>query len=197
MEVGMVRAMVGRISFTGDLGYELWVKPEHHVALFEALWQAGQGFGIRPFGSRALLSLAREKGFGTWAREFRPIYGPFEAGLGRFVALDKGDFIGRAAAQAEQSERSKRQRVSFVVDADDAEAMGDEAVWKDGKVVGWITSGGYCHHVGCSYATGYVDSDALTPSTNASWQLEILGVLRDARLLLEPLLDPEGKRMLA
>jgi len=197
MEVGMVRAMVGRISFTGDLGYELWVKPEHHVALFEALWQAGQEFGIRPFGSRALLSLAREKGFGTWAREFRPIYGPFEAGLGRFVALDKSDFIGRAAAQAEQSERSKRQRVSFVVDADDAEAMGDEAVWKDGKVVGWITSGGYCHHVGCSYATGYVDSDALTPSTNASWQLEILGVLRDARLLLEPLLDPEGKRMLA
>ena len=197
MEVGMVRAMVGRISFTGDLGYELWVKPEHHVALFEALWQAGQEFGIRPFGSRALLSLAREKGFGTWAREFRPIYGPFEAGLGRFVALDKGDFIGRAAAQAEQSERSKRQRVSFVVDADDAEAMGDEAVWKDGQVVGWITSGGYCHHVGCSYATGYVKSDALTPSTNASWQLEILGVLRDARLLFEPLLDPEGKRMLA
>ena len=63
--------------------------------------------------------------------------------------------------------------------------------------MGWITSGGYCHHVGCSYATGYVESDALTPSTNASWQLEILGVLRDVRLLFEPLLDPEGKRMLA
>jgi len=195
MEVGMVHAMVGRISFTGDLGYELWVKPEHQVALFDALWDAGQEFGIRPFGSRALLSLAREKGFGTWAREFRPIYGPFEAGLGRFVALGKTDFIGKAAAAQEQAEGPKRQRVTFVVEADDADAIGDEAVWKDGKVVGWITSGGYCHHVDCSYATGYVASDALADSENARWQLEILGEMRDARLQHEPLLDPQGTRM--
>jgi len=159
------------------------------------LWDAGQEFGIRPFGSRALLSLAREKGFGTWAREFRPIYGPFEAGLGRFVALGKTDFIGKAAAAREQVEGPKRQRVTFVVDADDADAIGDEAVWKDGKVVGWITSGGYCHHVDCSYATGYVASDALADSENARWQLEILGEMRDARLQHEPLLDPQGTRM--
>ena len=138
-----------------------------------------------------------EKAFRHFGHDITDEDHVLEAGLGFAVKPDKGDFIGRAAAQAEQSERSKRQRVSFVVDADDAEAMGDEAVWKDGQVVGWITSGGYCHHVGCSYATGYVESDALTPSTNASWQLEILGVLRDARLLFEPLLDPEGKRMLA
>ena len=195
MEVGMVHAMVGRISFTGDLGYELWVKPEYQVALFDALWQAGQEFGIRPFGSRALLSLAREKGFGTWAREFRPIYGPFEAGLGRFVALGKDDFIGRAAALREHSEGPKRQRVTFVVDADDADAIGDEAVWRDGKVVGWITSGGYCHFVNSSYATGYVASDALAQTAGARWQLEILGELREARLQVEPLLDPQGTRM--
>ncbi len=96
LEIGMVPAMIGRVSFTGDLGFEIWVKPEHQVALFTALWNAGQEFGIRPFGSRALLSLAREKNFGTWAREFRPIYGPFEADLGRFVDLSKNDFIGRA-----------------------------------------------------------------------------------------------------
>ena len=143
----------------------------------------------------ALLSLAREKGFGTWAREFRPIYGPFEAGLGRFVALGKTDFIGKAAAAQEQAEGPKRQRVTFVVEADDADAIGDEAVWKDGKVVGWITSGGYCHHVDCSYATGYVASDALADSENARWQLEILGEMRDARLQHEPLLDPQGTRM--
>ena len=195
MEVGMVHAMVGRISFTGDLGYELWVKPEQQVALFDALWQAGQEFGMRPFGSRALLSLAREKGFGTWAREFRPIYGPFEAGLGRFVALGKDDFIGRAAALQEHSQGPKRQRVAFVVDADDADALGDEAVWMDGKVVGWITSGGYCHTVERSYATGYVASDALAQSAGAHWQLEILGELREARLQGEPLLDPQGTRM--
>ncbi len=195
MELGMVQAMVGRISFTGDLGYELWVQPEFQVSLFNALWEAGQEFGIRPFGSRALLSLAREKGFGTWAREFRPIYGPFEAGLGRFVALDKGDFIGRDAALREHTEGPQRQRVGFVVEAGDADAIGDEAVWRDGAVVGWITSGGYCHHVDCSYATGYVSSASLAGAENARWEIEILGTMRAAMLQIDPLLDPQGSRM--
>ena len=197
MEVGMVNAMVGRISFTGDLGYEIWVQPEFHVALFNALWEAGQEFGIRPFGGRALLSLAREKGFGTWAREFRPIYGPFEAGLGRFVALGKGEFIGREAALREHAEGPLRQRVGFVVEAGDADAIGDEAVWRDGAVVGWITSGGYCHHVDCSYATGYVASESLAGAEHAMWEIEILGELRPARLQIDPLLDPQGSRMTA
>ncbi|MBI3506614.1 MAG: GcvT family protein [Proteobacteria bacterium] len=195
MEVGLVKAMVGRISFTGDLGYEIWVKPEHQAALFEDLWQAGQEFGIRPFGSRALLALAREKGFGTWAREFRPIYGPFEAGLGRFVDLSKNEFVGRAAAAEENAKGPARQRVGFVVDAGDADALGDEAVWKDGKVVGWITSGGYCHHVACSYATGYVPSGTLAGDTGtAKWEIEILGERRSARLQIDPLFDPAGAR---
>lgn len=197
MDVGLVQAMVGRISFTGDLGYEMWVPAESQLALFDALWEAGKDFGMRPFGSRALLSLAREKGFGTWAREFRPIYGPFEAGLGRFVALGKGDFIGRDAAVREQAEGPKRQRVGFVVDALDADALGDEAVWRDGKVVGWITSGGYCHFADCSYATGYVQSDALVATETAKWEIEILGEMRPAKLQLEPLVDAAGLRMTA
>ena len=195
IEVGWVQAMVGRISFTGDLGYEIWVRPEQQVALFNALWEAGQAYGMRPFGSRALLSLAREKGFGTWAREYRPIYGPFEAGLGRFVDLGKTDFIGRTAAAAEKDAATKRQRVGFVVEADDADAIGDESVWKDGTVVGWITSGGYCHHVECSYATGYVDSASITTDAG-NWEIEILGERRRARLQIEPLFDPTGSRML-
>ena len=197
MEIGMVQAMVGRISFTGDLGYELWVEPQFQVALFNALWDAGQEFGMRPFGSRALMSLAREKGFGTWAREFRPIYGPFEAGLGRFVALAKGDFIGCAAAREESAQGPKRQRIGFVVDADDADAIGDEAVWCNGAVVGWITSGGYCHSSDCSYATGYVDSAFLVDVASAKWEIEILGEMRSARLQLTPLFDPQGIRMTA
>ena len=200
IEVGWVQAMVGRISFTGDLGYEIWVRPEQQVALFNALWEAGQAYGMRPFGSRALLSLAREKGFGSWAREYRPIYGPFEAGLGRFVDLGKTDFIGRTAAAAERDAATKRQRVGFVVEADDADAIGDEAVWKDGAVVGWITSGGYCHHVECSYATGYVDSASIATDADAdagNWEIEILGERRRARLQSEPLFDPKGSRMLS
>lgn len=196
MDVGLVQAMVARVSFTGDLGYEIWVRPEQQIALFEALWAAGQAHGIRPFGSRALLALAREKGFGTWAREYRPIYGPYEAGLGRFVALDKGDFIGRDAARREQGAPLGRQRVGFVIEALDADALGDEPVWRDGKVVGWITSGGYCHYVDCSYASGYVSSQALEgDAEGARWQIEILGELRSARLQRVPLFDPAGRRM--
>lgn len=195
MTIGMVPAMVGRISFTGDLGYEIWVRPEYQVALFEALWEAGREFGIKPFGSRALMSLAREKNFGTWAREFRPIYGPFEADLGRFVDLTKNDFIGRAGAAREADEGPKRQRVSFVVEADDADAIGDEAVWKDGAVVGWITSGGYCHHMQRSLAIGYVPSEVLVDHAKANWEIEILGERRAARVQPEPLFDPQAQRM--
>lgn len=195
MTIGMVPAMVGRISFTGDLGYEIWVQPEYQIALFEALWEAGREFGIRPFGSRALMSLAREKNFGTWAREFRPIYGPFEADLGRFVDLTKNDFIGRAGAAREADEGPRRQRVSFVVEADDADAIGDEAVWKDGAVVGWITSGGYCHHMQRSLAIGYVPSEVLVDHAKANWEIEILGERRPARVQLEPLFDPQAQRM--
>jgi dimethylglycine dehydrogenase len=196
MEIGMVPAMVGRITFTGDLGFEMWVKPEHQVALFTALWEAGQEHGIRPFGSRALLSLAREKNFGTWAREFRPIYGPFEADLGRFVDLTKNDFIGRTEAAKEKRDGPKRTRVSFVVDASDADAIGDEAVWKDGNVVGWITSGGYCHHADRSLAIGYVPTESLANGADkATWEIEILGEMRPARLQLEPLFDPKAERM--
>ena len=98
MDIGMIPAFVGRVSFTGDLGYEIWVTTDYQRALFDLLKSAGQQYGLKSFGGRALNSMRVEKGFGTWAREFRPIYGPYEAGLGRFVDLKKGDFIGREAA---------------------------------------------------------------------------------------------------
>ena len=113
------------------------------------------------------------------------------------MALAKGDFIGCAAAREESAQGSKRQRVGFVVDADDADAIGDEAVWCNGAVVGWITSGGYCHSSACSYATGYVESALLVDVASAKWEIEILGEMRSARLQLTPLFDPQGIRMTA
>jgi len=192
MEVDMVPAMVGRITFTGDLGYEIWVKPEYQNALFDALTEAGTDLGLRLFGARALNSLRLEKGFGAWATEYRPIYGPFEAGLERFIALGRNDFIGREAALREKEEGPERRLVTLVVDAADADVIGDEPIWHDGEVVGWVTSGGFAHVVAKSVALGYVPS---TLTQEDAFEIEILGERRPARLQREPLLDPAAARM--
>ncbi len=156
LEVAMVPARVGRISFTGELGYEIWMPTDGQLRVYEALVEAGTDLGLVHFGARALQSLRLEKSFGTWAREFRPIYTPTEAGLDRFVDLGKPGLIGGGAARKAHTDGSPRRLVTFVVDAADADAIGDEPVWHDGKVVGWVTSGGYGHCVGKSIALGYV-----------------------------------------
>src|SRR5215467_2845930 len=192
MDLGPVPAMVGRVTFTGDLGYEVWVSADYQHALYDLLVAAGHDLGLRHFGARALNSLRLEKSFGTWAREFRPIYGPFEAGLGRFVDFHKSDFIGRDAALKEKEVGPKRRLVSFVVDAGEVDCVGDEPVWHDGKVVGWITSGAFCHHVGKSLALGYVPAELAIADR---FELEILGERRAATRAAQPVFDPDGKRM--
>ena len=119
MDIGMAPCLVGRVSYTGDLGYEIWMAPEYQRAIFNTLMAAGAEFGIGLFGSRALNALRLEKNYGSWAREYRPIYGPLEAGLERFVAYGKeADFIGKAAANAERKEGGKLRLRAFVVDDD-------------------------------------------------------------------------------
>ncbi|MBF0278658.1 MAG: FAD-dependent oxidoreductase [SAR324 cluster bacterium] len=193
MEIGMYPALVGRISFTGDLGYEIWMKPEHQVQIFDRLIDAGSRFGLRLFGSRALNSLRLEKGFGSWATEFRPIYGPFEAGLGRYIDFKKKDFIGRQAAAFEKNKGPERRLVTFLVKTDDADVLGDEPIWYLDQVVGWVTSGGFCHHVGQSAALGYVP--ARLSEDKEGFAIEIIGVKRDAKIICEPLFDPQGQQM--
>jgi dimethylglycine dehydrogenase len=193
MEVATVRALVNRITYTGDLGYEIWVAPEYQRRLYDSLMVAGADLGLANFGMRALLSLRLEKHFGTWYREFRPIYGPFEAGLARFVKLDKPDFIGKAAALREKTEGPKRTRVTMVVDALDADVIGDEPIWVDGKVIGWVTSGGYGHHVDQSLAQGYIPTELV--HADLQLEIEILGERRPARLQLVPPFDPQALRM--
>jgi len=192
MDLCMIPAVVGRITFTGDLGYEVWVSVDNQRTLYDLLVEAGRDLGLRHYGARALDSLRLEKGFGTWAREYRPIYGPFEAGLSRFVDFRKSDFIGGEAALKEKEFGPKRRLVSFVVDAADADCFGDEPVWHDGKVVGWITSGGFCHHVGRSLALGYIPAEL---AAAYRFELEILGERRAATPTGRPVFDPDGKRM--
>ena len=193
MDVGMVPALVGRISFTGELGYEIWVTSEYQRALYELLMGAGRERGLKLFGGRALNTLRIEKSFGTWAREYRPIYGPYEAGLGRFVDLRKDDFVGRAAALEERDSGGKLRLATFSVDAGQADAMGDEPIWHDGRVVGWVTSGAYGHSVGCSLALGYIPKELA--AENSGFEIEIIGERRGAQRAAAAVVDPEGRRM--
>jgi dimethylglycine dehydrogenase len=195
VDVGMVPVLMGRVSFTGELGYEMWVSVEYQRSLHALLTDAGRAHGMKPFGGRALNSLRLEKGFGNWAREFRPIYGPYEAGLGRFVNMDKGDFVGREAALAEKASGGALRLLSFEVDAADADAIGDEPIWHDGTVVGWVTSGGYGHTVGKSLALGYVPAELAQSA--GQFEIEIIGERRAARRLDGAAVDAPGTRMRA
>jgi len=195
MDVGMIPAFVGRVSFTGDLGYEIWVTTDYQRALFDLLKAAGQQYGLKSFGGRALNCMRVEKSFGTWAREYRPIYGPHEAGLGRFIDLKKGEFIGRQAAVVEKESGGALRLVSFAIDASDADCLGDEPVWHDGKVVGWVTSGGYGHTVQRSLALGYVPVALAT--VTSGFEIELMGERRKAERLTAAAFDPSGARMRA
>jgi dimethylglycine dehydrogenase len=128
MDVGGVPAMVNRLSYTGDLGYEVWVEPAYLRTLYRAVKAAGEPEGIVDFGMRALLSMRLEKNWPTWFAELRPIYGPFEGGMERFMRLDKR-FVGRDPAAREAEDGPRLRRVSLVIDADNADVMGDEPIW--------------------------------------------------------------------
>jgi dimethylglycine dehydrogenase len=193
MEIGMAPAYVGRVSFTGELGYEMWVTTDYQRVLYDSLVEAGRDLGLKAFGGRALNAMRIEKSFGTWAREYRPIYGPFEAGLGRFIDLSKGEFIGRSAAAAEKDGGGSLRLVGFKVEAADADALGDEPIWHDGKAVGWVTSGAYGHRAGASLALGYVPAPLAAAA--GGFEIEIIGERRRATPLAGPVYDPQGALM--
>jgi dimethylglycine dehydrogenase len=195
MDIANCPAIINRVTYSGDLGYEIWVAPEYQRRLYDQIKKAGKPHGIVNFGMRALLSMRLEKNFPTWYRELRPIYGPFEAGMDRFIDLTKNDFIGREAAMEEKRTGGKLRRVSMIVDAADADVLGDEPIFHKGKVVGWVTSGGYAHYVEKSMAQGYVPKELAGDTGNGAFEIEILGEMRKATINLDPPFDPEGKKM--
>ncbi len=195
IDIANTPTLINRVTYTGDLGYEIWVAPEYQRRLYQEIMAAGRELGIVNFGMRALLSMRLEKNFPTWYRELRPIYGVFEAGLDRFIDLGKNDFIGRGAAMEEKASGGKLRRVSMIVDATDADVLGDEPIWHDGKVVGWVTSGGYAHYVDKSLAQGYVPKELAGDTGKGAFEIEIIGDRRKATVIAEPLFDPEGARM--
>ena len=194
MTVGMCDCIVQRLSYTGDLGYEIYADAMDQRSLWDTLFAAGQKHGMRPFGMRAMMSLRLDKFFGSWLSEFSPDYTPAETGMDRFVAFNKGaDFIGRSAVEAERQSGAARKLVIFEVDADDADAVGYEPVWIGGEVKGFCTSGGYSHTAQKSIALALVDGASLSDDLEA--KIEILGDMRPAKRIHQMLFDADGARM--
>jgi len=193
LEAGLVPATICRVSYTGDLGYEIYVAPHHQLALYQSLREAGADLGLRPFGMRAMMSLRLEKSFGSWLREFKPDYTPAETGLERFIDFKRNEFIGREACLAERNRPPLKQLCSLEVKAGDCDVWADEPIWKDGQVVGFVSSGGYAHYVEKSIALGFLPPQMITDG--AEFEIEILGERRPATLFSRPLFDPDGKRM--
>ena len=192
--IGMVDCLVQRVSYTGDLGYEIFCDFMKQRSLWHTLWNAGQDLGIRPFGMRAMMSLRLDKFFGSWAREFSPDYFPGETGIDRFIRWNKPvEWIGKAAATKEKAEGPKRKLCAFVIEAGDADVVAYEPLWIGDKVVGFCSSGGYSHWTGKSVAQAFVPVELIKDGLVA--EIEILGERRKATMVTGALWDGDGARM--
>ena len=189
---GGVPVIMNRISFSGELGYEVYCKPQYLLRLAEAVEAAGADLGYRWYGARALLSMRLEKGWGVWTLDFRPDFDAVESGMDAFINWNK-DFVGKAAAHKQKTEGPKRKLVTMTIDVDGIDVSNDEAILRDGETVGYVSSGGYAHHVGKSMAMGYVTVANAAPGTQL--QVEILGKFYGAEVLGAPIYDANGANM--
>ena len=181
-----------RVSFTGDLGWELHCATGDQVPLYKALLEVGKDLDAGPVGSRALMSLRIEKGYGSWGREYSPEYWPQEAGLNRLIKMDKGDFLNRAAYEALAAAEPRERLAQIEVEAEEADASGGEPIFlPDGAPVGRVSSGAYGYSVGKSLALGYVKN----VSAGQEVRVAILGRPHKAFVLAEPPFDPNGERL--
>ncbi|WP_419552050.1 GcvT family protein [Candidatus Poriferisodalis sp.] len=213
IDVGWARVWCGRLSYTGDLGYELWMDAGLLQHVFSLLLSHGAAHGLRLFGLHALNSLRLDKSFGNWAREYRPTYDPLEAGLGRFIRFtrsndDGTDFVGRSALIAKNGPRRPRAGVNpapqgsmalrtwtipGVRDRSGFDAVADEPIFCNGDPVGWVTSGGYAHYSDASVAMGYVPVEFA--NNDVEFKIVIVGERRVAHLVNGCLWDPDGTAM--
>ncbi len=194
VDVGLIRAKVGRMSVIGERGYEINCSAAEHITLYHLLKEAGAEFDACEFGFNAMDSMRLEKSFGVWSKEFMWGYTPGMTGMDRWINWQKEDFIGREAAMAERDGDTANQRlVTLEVDATDADASGYEPIWIDGKRIGYVTSGGYGHCVGKSLAMALVDKEHAGEGTETD--VHIVGVERKARVIANSPYDPKGEKM--
>ncbi|GAB5468349.1 MAG: FAD-dependent oxidoreductase [Rhodospirillales bacterium] len=186
-------AIVLRLSFTGEMGFEVYSPDRGFGEIYAALRAAAAAEEVAFCGSLAQDSLRLEKGYGSVFTEYTADYTPYDAGLERFVKLDKGAFQGREALVEAQRRNSAVTLKLFAVESDAADCIGGEPIWKEGRIVGETTSGGYGFTVGQSLALAYVTRDEADAA--ADYRIPVVGQLRPARLLAEAPYDPQGARL--
>jgi glycine cleavage system aminomethyltransferase T len=191
--VGDVPVRALRVTYVGELGWELYCPTEYGLGLWRTIWEAGQEHGIVAAGYRAIDSMRLEKGYRVWGADITPDETPYEGGVGFCVKLDKGEFIGREALGAAK-EGGPRQRLCCVTLADPRSiALGNEPVRAGGDVVGRVTTGGYGYTVERSIAYAYLP--AALAVTGTAVAIEIFGSWVEGEVVAEPLFDQAGERI--
>jgi dimethylglycine dehydrogenase len=182
-----------RVSFTGDLGWELHCAQADQVALYTALLEAGKEVGAGPVGGRALMSLRVEKGYGSWGRDYSPEYWPQESGLDGLIKRDK-DFLNKDSWLRIETQAPREHMMMLEIDVEDADATGGEPVFlADGTPVGQVSSGAYGYSVGKSLAIAYLKAGMVQPGDTVD--VAILGRPHRAVVLDRPPFDPDGLRL--
>jgi len=193
IDVGRVEVRANRVSFAGELGYELVTPRDGAGRVWDAILAAGREFGIEPVGYYALNTLRLEKCFYYWGDDICPGDTPLEANLGFCVRFDKGDFIGRDALLRQRAAGPERKLVPLVLDGEACVLWGGEAVVAAGHVVGRVRSGGYGHTVGYNVALAYLPVELARPGTAVL--VESFGRLVPGEIRAAPLWDPRGERV--
>jgi len=189
-----IEVLALRVSFTGDLGWELHLPEEDQLTLYDALFEAGSDLGVAAVGGRAFGSLRVEKGYGSWGREYSPEYWPHEVGLERLIKLEKPEFLGRDAYLKIKDNPPREQLVYLEVEVTTADAVGGEPIFLiDGTPVGRVSSAAYGYSVEASLALGFVRTDEAKPGTEVD--IAILGKPHRAVILEHPKFDPKGIRL--
>ncbi|MGB3146513.1 MAG: glycine cleavage T C-terminal barrel domain-containing protein, partial [Paracoccaceae bacterium] len=191
--IGFAPATVMGVSFSGELAYEIHVPNASLFAAYSALRKAGERFGMKLFGARAVDSMRMEKGYLHWKADILTEFTPYETGLERFVKMEKGDFVGKAALAAQAAKGPRRLLVSLQIDCDRTPARGGSSVMLDGRVVGTVTSGDWGHRLGINIAYAFVEPALAAPGTTLA--IDMLGSLQAAKVIASGPYDPDGKRM--
>jgi 4-methylaminobutanoate oxidase (formaldehyde-forming) len=199
IEIGYALVRAARVSYVGELGWELYVPTEFAVHVYDTVMAAGGAAGLRPVGMHAMESLRLEKAFRHWGHDISDEDTPLEAGLGFAVAWDKpGGFIGRDALLRQREAGPARRLLQFRVEDPEPLLYHNEPVWRDGAIAGYLTSGWYGHTLGGGIGLGYVDIPAgadMKEITAAAYEIEVAGIRYPAQASLQPLYDPKGERM--